>query len=52
MCLCLQGVDNWYRLTSLDVSDNRLQHLPKDLGGFVNLVELRLDYNELREIPR
>jgi Leucine-rich repeat (LRR) protein len=47
-----QGLDNWYRLTSLDMSENRLQHLPKDMAGLVNLIELRLDHNELREIPK
>ena len=36
---------------SLNLSNNRLRHLPPDIGLFVNLQELFLQYNYLAELP-
>ena len=35
----------------MDVSENKLECLPDELGGLVNLTDLMLSQNQLEELP-
>lgn len=40
------------RVTLLDFSDNKLTNLPHEVGHMTSLTDLRLDQNQLEELPR
>lgn len=51
LCTCLQELGNLRRLVCLDVSENRLEELPAELGGLVLLTDLLLSQNWLQRLP-
>jgi len=51
--LKLKGtVDEIFRLKTLNLNDNELTELPKEIGNLTNLETLNLNDNELTELPK
>ena len=40
------------KLTTLDLSNSNLKHIPQEIFGLTHLKELNLDNNEIRKIPQ
>ena len=45
-------VTDWINLEELNLSNNQLQEIPKEIGSLINLEELYLHNNKLQEIPK
>lgn len=42
---------NLRKLTLLDLSENKLERLPEEMGGMANLSDLLLSQNQLEFLP-
>ena len=39
------------KLTQLDVSENKMEYLPEEIGGLINLTDLFLSQNQIEALP-
>ena len=42
---------NLKKLTQLDVSENKMEYLPEEIGGLINLTDLFLSQNQIEALP-
>ena len=46
-----ESVEEIYNLKELDLANNKITEIPKEIGMLINLEELELSYNKITKIP-
>lgn len=50
-CVSMKEICNLKKLTQLDLSENKVERLPDELGGMISLSDLLLSQNQLDYLP-